>query len=236
MENLKTFIVIPAYNESVEVLSRVIHSFLNFNILVVDDGSENEIEPLFMDKFKGSRVHFLRIPKNKGQGYAIEKGVEKVLEQGAEIVCTIDADGQHDVQSCIDIMRAFENENVDILLGSRFVENGSGVPFLRKIFLKGGILVNYFYSGLMLTDAHCGLRVFNRSFAEKLKFFNFRQAHASEFLYIIRKEKFRYKEFPVTVNYSPYAVKKSQPLWNSFAIMYHLLKHRLYVFLNLNIS
>jgi glycosyltransferase involved in cell wall biosynthesis len=168
-------------------------------------------------------------PVNLGQGAALQTGAKKALELGGTVFCSVDGDGQHQPDSCMRMLETFKNGECDILLGSRFLNNGANMPILKRIVLKGGILVNYLYAGLWLHDAHCGLRVFNREFASKLEFYNKRQAHASEVLWIIKHFGFRYKEFPADVIYTDYAIKKGQSIWNSFVILKDLLLHKIYL-------
>lgn len=226
MKEETVFIIVPVYNENAEVLFEVISAFPNYQIILVDDGSDIPIVNSLKDFQIPKNVHFAWHHSNFGQGIAIKTGVDMAISLGGTVFCTMDGDGQHDKQSCNEIISSYLNNDVDIILGSRFLKNGSKVPFIKKIFLKGGILVNFLYSGIWLHDAHCGLRVFGIPFAKKLKFFNGREAHASEILWMIKKYGFSYAEFPVKVIYSKYSVKKGQSVFNSFNIIIDLIKHR----------
>jgi len=220
------FIIIPVYNEDPDVLLEVISHFAEYQIILVDDGSEipmvNSLRSFQIPK----NIHYAWHHKNCGQGLALKTGVDLAITLGGTVFCTMDADGQHDAESCKEIILAYLNNDVDIILGSRFQKRGSKVPFIKKIFLKGGIFVNYIYSGIWLRDAHCGLRVFGIPFAQKMKFYNGREAHASEILWIIKRYGFSFAEFPVKVIYTSYSRNKGQSVLNSFWIIFDLLKHR----------
>jgi glycosyltransferase involved in cell wall biosynthesis len=221
-----TYIIIPAFNEDPKILYEVASRFVKYQIIVVDDGSAIPVKEQFEGFEKLNNLFILRLNENVGQGGALEAGVKLALEKGGEIFCTVDGDGQHEITSCEAIIDAFAVSDCDILLGSRFLDGHSKVPLVKKIFLKGGILINYWYSGLLLQDAHCGLRVFGKAFANKLQFFNKRHAHASEIIWIINKYHFRYKEFPVKIIYSAYSMQKGQSVLNSFNILKDLVKHK----------
>lgn len=227
MEQTNTFIIIPAYNENPEVLFNVISNFQRFKVIVVDDGSLIPVKVSLKNYRLKDNVMIVEHAFNQGQGSAIETGVKLAIDLHGEIFCSVDGDGQHDFESCFEIINEFSLGQFDIILGSRFLNKNSNIPLLKKFFLKGGILINYLYSGIILHDAHCGLRVFGKDFANNVTFYNKRQAHASEILWIIKKNNFLFKEFPVKVIYSPYSLSKGQSVWNSFNILFDLLKHRL---------
>ena len=230
MKEETVFIIIPVYNEDPEILLEVVSAFAEYSIVLVDDGSDIPVVNSLREYQIPSHVHFAWHPKNCGQGFAIKTGVDMAISLGGTVFCTLDGDGQHESESCKRIISAFLEEDVDILLGSRFLRKDSKVPFIKKLFLKGGILINYFYSGIWLHDAHCGLRVFGIPFAKSMKFYNGREAHASEILWIIKRYNFTFAEYPVKVIYSSYARNKGQSVFNSFIIILDLIKHRLSLF------
>jgi hypothetical protein len=80
-------------------------------------------------------------------------------------------------------------------------------------------------SGVRLTDAHNGLRAFNRKVAESLDIRLSGMAHASEFVTTVGRHGFRYAEHPVTILYTDYSKAKGQPLLNSVNILFDLIFH-----------
>ena len=77
-------------------------------------------------------------------------------------------------------------------------------------------------TGVRLTDAHNGLRAFNRVAAGKLRIRQNRMAHASEIVAQIGEHKLRYAEQPVHIVYTDYSRSKGQSLWNSVNILSEL--------------
>jgi glycosyltransferase involved in cell wall biosynthesis len=164
---------------------------------------------------------------NRGQGAALKTGITYALRQGAEAVVTFDADGQHDPNEIAALLEPLEKNEVDIVLGSRFIKSGSNVPPLRRMALKAGILFTRVMSRINVTDTHNGFRAMNRVAAEKIKIVQDRMAHASEILDEIVYHKLRYKEVPVTITYSYYSKEKGQKTSALFKIAFKILAHKL---------
>ncbi len=213
---MKISIVIAAYKEE-KSISKVIKDVLKegYNdIIVVDDGSEDNTSRSALDT--GAVV--LRHVINRGQGAALKTGIDYAVKEGADIIVTFDADGQHDAAEIEDIIKPVKEGKAEIALGSRFLSKRSKVPFVRKLILKTGIIVTWILSGIKLTDTHNGFRAFSRKAARKIEIKQDRMEHASEILDEIAKKKIKYKEVPVTITYSEYSKKKGQSGLNSIRI------------------
>ncbi len=223
MENkVNIYIVVSAYNEE-NSISGVIgdlrkHNFNN--IIVVDDGSTDDTN--IVAKKDGTVV--IKHPINLGQGAAVKTGIDYALLLGAEIIVTFDADGQHLAKDLDNLVKPLINNEVEVALGSRFLNNNSNVPWLKKIFLKGGTLLLFLMYGIMLTDTHNGFRALSRSAAEKIHIRSRGMEHASEILEEIKIKKIRYKEIPVTIKYSTYSISKGQRISNSLNIFFKMIK------------
>ncbi|HEX7846875.1 MAG TPA: glycosyltransferase family 2 protein [Chitinophagaceae bacterium] len=220
------FVVIPSYNEQT-VIRSVIEDLLpyGYNVVVVDDGSENTMNGLLHDL----PVYLLRHPVNLGQGAAIQTGLEFALSKNAEYIITFDADGQHLAADIEKLLEPLASGKADIVLGSRFMKGAAhNMPAKRKTLLQIGRRLNYLFTGLLLTDAHNGLRAISRKAAMKIHITENRMAHATELLSIIKKNKLRYTEVPVTVTYTAYSRKKGQALGSSFRIVFDLLLNKIF--------
>ncbi|MBW2986327.1 glycosyltransferase family 2 protein [Candidatus Woesearchaeota archaeon] len=203
----KIFIVIAAYNEE-KNLPKVVESLKNagyHNIIAVDDGS---IDNTF-NAAKKSGAIALRHVINRGQGAALKTGMDYALQQGAEIIVTFDADGQHRIEDLPAMINPVAEKRVDITIGSRFLRK-TKVPLRRKILLKGSVWVIWLFYGLKMTDAHNGFRAMSKYAAQKIKITCNRMAHASEIIDEIRRNRLRYKEIPVTIIYTKETLKKGE--------------------------
>lgn len=221
----RIFVIIPAYNEN-EVLRMTIEEFSTFNytIIVVDDGSYIS-QASFLT---GLPVTILRHKINLGQGASLQTGNEYALKQGADFIVHFDADGQHSVHDIQDLLAPLFTNKFDIALGSRFLSTSNKIPLGKKILLKSARYINFLFSGILLSDAHNGLRAMTAAAISKIRIKENRMAHASEILLAITKNKLRYLEIPVTVKYTAYSKEKGQSAFNSIRIFFDLLLHKLF--------
>ncbi|HVU85229.1 MAG TPA: hypothetical protein VHC50_10330, partial [Puia sp.] len=83
--------------------------------------------------------------------------------------------------------------------------------------------INYWLTGILLTDAHNGFRAMNRNALEKIRFTQSGMAHATEILSYVKKYGLRYREVPVHIRYTDYSKKKGQGILESVNILFHLL-------------
>ena len=203
----KIFFVIPAFNEE-KSIGNVITNLKTAgykSIVVVDDGSRDNT----FKEVKKRKVFALKHKVNQGQGAALRTGIVFALKKGAEIVVTFDSDGQHRVQDIPAMLAPVLDGIADITLGSRFLKK-TKMPFSRRLLLKGSVVVQWIFCGVLLSDAHNGFRVLNRKAAQAIKITGNRMEHASDIVEEIRKKKLRYKEVPVVIRYTDYSMRKGQ--------------------------
>ncbi len=227
IQNKNIYIVVPAFNESV-VIKKVVEELIpyDYTIVVVDDGSAIKMATA-LNGLPG--IQTIRHKVNLGQGAALQTGISYALKKGASYIITFDADGQHSAADIPAMLEPLQQGNVDITLASRFIRKGShNASRLKQLILKLGRWVNYFFTGLYLSDSHNGLRAMNRHAAEKIELKENRMAHATEILFSIREHKLRYREVPATVLYTAYSKNKGQSVLNSIRIFFDLVLHKLF--------
>jgi glycosyltransferase involved in cell wall biosynthesis len=221
------FIIIPAFNEHT-VIKKVVAELLQYpyTLVIVDDGSASDLR----SELSGHpAIHIIRHKVNLGQGAAIQTGIDFCLQYGATYLVTFDADGQHSAADIPAMLSALQTGDTDITLASRFLHKKMhNAPVVKQWILKSGRLVNYFFTGLYLSDAHNGLRAMTREAAGKIRLMENRMAHATEFLLAIRRNKLRYKEVPALVMYTSYSKSKGQSVFNSIRIFFDLVLHKLF--------
>jgi glycosyltransferase involved in cell wall biosynthesis len=218
---LRTYIIIPAFNESAGITA-VLESLLplNHGIIVIDDGSTDETSILVA----AFPVLLIRHELNLGQGAALETGMEAARKLNADFVVHFDADGQHDPSEIAHLLTPLQNNKADIVFGSRFLDKkSSGLSISKKIILKAGRWVNFLVSGILLTDAHNGFRALNKKALNHIHFSQPGMAHASEILFEVKRNALRYLERPVHIRYTEYSKRKGQTIFNSVNILFHLI-------------
>jgi len=219
------FVIIPAYNEQ-EVIAKVIYELvpMQYKLVVVDDGSAEELD----ERLQQFPIFLLRHRVNLGQGAALQTGIEFALSKQAAYIVTFDADGQHLPSDIEKLLAPLAANKADITLGTRFSGGISNIPAGRKWVLKTARFINYFFAGLLLSDAHNGLRAMTRPAASAIHIRQNGMAHATEIVAEIRKNKLRYAEVPVSIRYTDYSRKKGQTLWGSFRIFFDILLNKIF--------
>lgn len=216
----KVCVVIPAYNEGpviADVIRDARHAFLH--VVCVDDGSSDDTAA---EAEKAGAI-VLRHPINRGQGAALQTGLEWAVQQERfEAIVTFDADGQHRPEDAAGMATYLIDHQLDAVLGSRFTGAARDIPRLKLLVLKAATAYTRLTSGIPVTDTHNGLRVFSPRGAAAMKFEHRGMAHASEVLQLISANHLSWAEYPVEVRYTEHSLAKGQSLWNSVNILWDL--------------
>jgi glycosyltransferase involved in cell wall biosynthesis len=223
---MNIYVIIPAFNEY-ETIHQVVKNIneAGYEVIVVDDGSTLPLDPYL----KGLSLHLLRHKINLGQGAALQTGIEYAVAKNADYIITFDADGQHQASDIISLIRPLKEGQCDITLGSRFIKDAShNMNKTRRIILLLARMFNAITTGLLLTDAHNGLRAFTRKAAAEIEIKQNGMAHATELLQIIKEKKLHFTEVPVNVIYTDYSYRKGQSIWNSFRIVFDLFLNKIF--------
>jgi glycosyltransferase involved in cell wall biosynthesis len=219
------FVIIPVYNEA-PVIKGVVKDVLKKypKVVCIDDGSSDSS----VAEIKETDAVLVSHPINLGQGAALQTGIEYSLQDPKiEYFITFDADGQHQLKDAEKMLNVLKQNNLDIVLGSRFLGNAKDISSLKKVVLKLAVKFTNKTSGINLTDAHNGLRAFNRKVAENLRITNPDFSHASEIVEKIAGAKFKYREVPVTISYTQYSKSKGQSIFNAVNMGLDILFDRL---------
>lgn len=216
----RTWVVVPALNEAGVIRDSILGLKTVFpNVVVVDDGSDDATGKEAL----AAGAIVLRHPLNLGQGATIQTGIDFALGRGAAYIATFDADGQHDAKDLKRLVEVLARENVDIVLGSRFLGRTEGMTRTRSAVIRMGVLITNLTTGVRLTDAHNGMRAMTAATARRVHIRQDRMAHASELISQIGKLQLTVKEVPVTIRYSAYSRAKGQKMSNSFRILLDLV-------------
>ncbi len=216
----ETYVVVAAYNESTciqQVVERICASYRH--VVVVDDGSADETA----NAARRGGAHVLRHVINRGQGAALQTGIDYALTRGARFLVTFDADDQHRVEDIAEMLRPICAGRCEITLGSRFLGQTVNMPMSKRWALRVAVLFTRLVNGVRLTDAHNGLRAFSRLAGERIRITEDRMAHASELIDQISRSGLPYMEVPVQIRYTPYSLAKGQSVRNGFRILLHYL-------------
>ncbi|MFQ1020674.1 glycosyltransferase family 2 protein [Tardisphaera saccharovorans] len=208
--------VIPAKNEQQTISWVVEETKKRVNaVVVVNDGSEDMTKKLAAKA--GARV--ISHPVSMGAGAATSTGLRYALIKGADVIVTLDGDGQHDPAYLDPMLETFED--VDLLIGSRDMREGG---FWRR--LANGILAWEIstLSGVKIADSQSGFRIYSRRaarvFVDEVTEWGY--GWASESVLLIARRGLRISEFPIKAK--PHSGKKGTKWWDGFFIFYQALR------------
>lgn len=205
------YIVIPARNEAQkigEVLSEIRKEGFN-NIFVVDDGSTDSTAEVV----EKSHAHVVRHIVNRGAGAATFTGIKAALEFNAEVIVTMDADGQHDPKDIPNLIKPILKKQSEVVLGSRLIQK-KGMPLIRRIFNFIGNVVTWVLFGLWVSDSQSGFKAFSREAAEKIEIKTNGYEFCSELIRELKAKKLTYVEVPIQTKYTEYSMQKGQSFSN----------------------
>ena len=195
---MKITIGIPAYNEEKNIAS-IITKLKNItdSIIVCDDGSSDMTSEI--SKNLGAIV--ISHKKNMGYGAAIRTIFQKSVELDSDILVTFDADGQHRIDDVNKILQPLENNEADIVIGSRFLDNETKVPNYRKIGIKVITQVTNASLKKKLTDSQSGFRAYNKQALTQISPSEMGMGISTEILIKASNKGLRIAEIPITILY-----------------------------------
>ena len=213
--------MIPMYNEQ-EVIADVIHGLKAIfeNILCVDDGSTDDS----VAKAREAGATVICHAVNIGQGAAIATGFTWIQSKtNFSRIVTFDADGQHLPEDAIRLVEELESKGLDVVFASRFLNDQSEVPLMKRLVLRGVTNVTRALTDVELSDAHNGLRALTVDASRKIQLTQNGMAHATQFVSLVLQGGLKYSELPVTILYTPYSRSKGQSMLNSINIALDLI-------------
>ena len=234
-ENFKLSIIIPCYNEknTIEIILKKIiqslndYNFLNYEILIVDDFS-NDGTTQILNKFShDNKVLTYFHDSNLGKGAAIQTALKSLT---GDIVIIQDADLEYDPFDYKKLLTPFFEANADVVYGSRFLGGGkyARVHFFWH-YLANKILtfICNLFTNLNLTDMETGYKVFRssalKSVSLKEKTFSFEP----EVTIKLSKKKFKFFEVPITYNGRSYDEGKKIGLKDAFIALKTIILYSL---------
>lgn len=208
------YIVVPAYNES-ETIGDVIKSLpktiygRSVRVVVVSDGSDDKTTQV-ANQHRAIVVEHL---VNQGQGSALRTGFEIARQDSAEIVVTMDADGQHPADQLPDLIKPIIDNEADYVLGSRYLgRDASGNSLTRQSGIQTFTWIINIISKTNITDCTNGFRAIRGSQLEDLTLTEERFS-APELIIEARKNGLRIAEVPVTIHEREIGETKKPGLW-----------------------
>lgn len=220
---MKTVVVIPVFNEA-PVIRHVIQSIQNqgySTIFVVDDGSHDGSYQVAQQQGAVCLRHKL----NRGKGAAMQTGMMAALQLEADVIITMDGDGQHDPADIQHLIAPILQQECDVVLGSRLHDTDS-MPTSRQWSNKLANAVTWLIHGLWVADSQSGFRAYSRRALEAINPQADRYEYDSAVIREIRHHNLSWQEVPITVRYTAYSTSK--PYRQSVSNALHTLRAMLW--------
>lgn len=199
---MKTALVIPAYNEE-QTIKEVLKKATPFTdyTIVIDDGSKDSTWKEMQkakEHIEGNIIALKHIV-NLGKGAALKTGCAAAQKLGADIIVTIDADGQHPPEHIPAIIEYMNKNNLEVVFSIR--KGGDKMPLIRLVGNKVLNLLAIYLFNLKLRDIWCGFRAFRTDCLSKLSWEKNDYSGEIEMALKVGKNKLRYGELVIPTIY-----------------------------------
>lgn len=162
----QVLVIVPAFNEAASI-STVLESLVRhgYSVLVVNDGSTDDTLKIAVE----FGVTVLDLPINLGVGGALRAGFQFAVRNGFDAIVQIDADGQHPVSHIEDLIRAANDTDAHLVLGSRFLGQAISMELgiIRRSTMKVLARSASKATGTKITDSTSGFRLIRNPLLEK---------------------------------------------------------------------
>ena len=196
---MKIYAVIPAYNEEktvAEVVEKTKDLDLVDEVIVVDDCSTDNT----FQEAKKAGARTVRLIINMGAGFSTRIGCDIAVNDGADVIVTLDADGQHDPAEIPRLVQVLEEKGLDIVFGSRPANNE--MPLIKRVGNTGLYWIAYLLYKMKIKDTQTGYHVFTRDAYEKIRWESNRYGVVSEIPVRVAKNKLKHEEVIIKTIYT----------------------------------
>ena len=196
---MKKLVIIPAYNEEASIVNTVqdiLDHAPGFDYVIINDCSKDRT----LQRCRETGLNVIDLPVNLGIGGGIQTGYRYAVEHGYDVAVQFDGDGQHDASYLQAMADRLERDDLDMVIGSRFIENeGFQSTGLRRFginFFK--FLIKLLYGGT-ITDATSGMRMCSRRVMEEFSVDYPQDYPEPETVARLLRKKYKVQEIPVVM-------------------------------------
>jgi glycosyltransferase involved in cell wall biosynthesis len=217
---MKVVVGIPAFNEERTIAKVVVRAQNHADkVVVVDDGSVDDTG--LIARSLGAIV--IKHGKNLGKGAGLRDCFQWAKQNGADILVTLDADGQHDPSKIPLLIDALEISDADVVVGGR-TARPSDMPRHRWTGARILDLATQVKVGGRLIDAQSGFRAYSRRAIENLVAAEFGMGVDSELIMKADRAGMRIVEVPVTATYSGLESSSQNALMHYLDVFFSVVK------------
>lgn len=211
---------IPALNEERTIAKVIVRAMKHVDtIVVIDDGSKDDTSAIA--KKLGAVV--LKHTRNLGKGAALADCFSWAKRKGADVLVTLDADGQHDPADIPRLVAVLRKRRADIVIGSR-MRRPVGMPHHRWVGARTlDVATGVKIAGRPL-DSQSGLRAYSRCAIENLVVTDLGMGADAELIMRADEAHLRIAEVPIQARYDGSKTSKHHPLIHGLDALFTIVK------------
>ncbi len=191
------FACIPAYNEENSIAEVVTKSLPHVDrVIVCDDGSTDGTAKIAREA--GATVI---TQTNQGYGAAISSLFDYARKENARIMVTLDGDGQHNPDQIPLLVDAISTHNVDVAIGSRFLDDSTKASGYRKTGIKIITSASNYGTNFKVSDSQSGFRAYSKDAIDAIHPTEQGMAVSTEILLKISNKGLSVAEVPISISY-----------------------------------
>jgi len=219
---MKVIAIIPCLNEE-RFISEVVTKAVKYadKVIVVDDGSDDNTA----SAAEAAGAEVIRHEIRQGAGAATRTGCIQALQAGADIIVTLDGDGQHDANEIPILVKPIREGKADLVIGSRFLFTAN-VPQYRKFGIDVITGLYNFLRKDKITDAQSGFRAFNRKALQAIDITYSGFEFSIQTLVQARKNHMKITEAPISCIYHD-AGSTQDPITHGLSVAWSVVKIRI---------
>ncbi|MBS3926347.1 MAG: glycosyltransferase family 2 protein [Nitrosarchaeum sp.] len=212
---------IPAYNEESHI-ERLVESAKKHvdQVVVCDDGSTDNT--VHLAKKAGAII--ISHPKNKGYGASIISLFDYARKNNAETMITLDGDGQHNPDQIPLLLNPLTQHNVDVVIGSRFLNQNTDTPGYRKRGIKIITSAANYGADLKVSDSQSGFRAYSKNAIDAIHPTEDGMSVSTEILLKISNKGLSLAEVPITISYDG-DTSEHNPVQHGISVLANTLKY-----------
>jgi len=215
------FVCIPAFNAE-KTIGEIVEKSLQYadKVIVCNDGSTDKTGQ--KAKEKGAKI--INHKKNLGYGAAIITLFKEAKKQNAEIMITLDGDGQHNPEQIPTLVSALTENNVDVVIGSRFLDKNTNSPGYRKTGIKIITSASNFETNFKISDSQSGFRAYSKKAIDLIHPTEEGMSVSTEILLKASNKGLSVAEVPISISYEG-DTSSQNPTSHGISVLANTLKY-----------
>jgi glycosyltransferase involved in cell wall biosynthesis len=218
----RILIAIPCFNEEITIGSLVLKTLqYSPDVLVINDGSTDATAEI-AEKAGAMTISHTR---NRGKAAAVMTAVRFARKLGYDVLVLLDGDGQHSVDDIPNLIDPIIHSGADLVIGSRFINNGNGhrIPMYRRLGQKTLDLLTNTSMDFNGTDTQSGFRALSKMGIAHFKVNSDGYNIESDMIHHFKSEGLTIVEAPIRVRYDIPNGHKKEPFQHGFDILTHII-------------